>query len=217
MSEQKAPLMHPLHLPRHPRSPGDTATSTSITLIEGVKVQDGEAWRRLVFLYTPLLRYWCRRWGVAGEDVNDVLQEVFQAVFCSLKNFRRDREGDSFRAWLRGVARNKSMLLFRRRGSMRSLGEPDLIRYSLLIPDPKCEPTAHEEGELVGGLYQNALKIVRGEFEDRTWQAFWKVTVEGRASTDIANELGISAAAVRQAKSRVLRRLKDVLGEPSKP
>jgi RNA polymerase sigma-70 factor (ECF subfamily) len=51
------------------------------------------------------------------------------------------------------------------------------------------------------------------EFEDRTWQAFWLVTIERNGAVDVANELGISAATVYQAKSRVLRKLRLVIGD----
>lgn len=55
--------------------------------------------------------------------------------------------------------------------------------------------------------------MVRSEFEDRTWQAFWRVAVEGHATAEVAADLGITANAVRQAKSRVLRRLRQELGD----
>lgn len=189
-------------------------TSTSLTLLERIKVHDGDAWLRLVTLYTPLLRYWFRRWGVAFDDVDDLIQEVYQAVSHGLKDFRREREGDSFRAWLRGIARNKALILFRNRRASRGLGGTDFYRRSLLIPDRGYPLVSdEEEGQLVNSLYHDALKLVRDEFEGRSWQAFWRMTVEGQASADIAKDLGMTSAAVRQAKSRVLRRLKDFLGE----
>ena len=45
---------------------------------------------------------------------------------------------------------------------------------------------------------------------DRTanLEAFWQTAVLGRAAPDVASELGLTAAAVRQAKSRTLRRLR---------
>ena len=58
-----------------------------------------------------------------------------------------------------------------------------------------------------------ALDLVRAEFEGRTWQMFWRSAVDGHAVAAIARDLGASAAAVRQAKSRVLRRLKSELGD----
>ena len=69
------------------------------------------------------------------------------------------------------------------------------------------------ENESIGIIYEQALKLVKNEFEERTWQAFWRTVVDGQAPAIIADDLGVTAAAVRQAKSRVLRRLKDLLGE----
>ena len=63
------------------------------------------------------------------------------------------------------------------------------------------------------GLFGRALELIRGEFEERTWQAFWLTAVEDRAAGDVALELGMSPGAVRVAKSRVLRRLREELGE----
>ncbi len=60
-------------------------------------------------------------------------------------------------------------------------------------------------------LVRRAAELVRNEFEARTWQAFWLVTVEDRSTDDVAVQLGISTGAVRQAKYIVLRRLRDEL------
>ena len=58
-------------------------------------------------------------------------------------------------------------------------------------------------------LRLRAVELIRGEFEERTWQAFWRVAVEGQAAKDVAKDLGVTASAVRLAKSRVLRRLRE--------
>jgi RNA polymerase sigma-70 factor (ECF subfamily) len=194
----------------------DTANSTSLTLIDRIKIHDKEAWVRLVTLYTPFLHYWCRRWGVSRADADDVLQEVFQAISQNLKDFRREQTGHSFRGWIRGIARNKALSL-RRRQKLRAEGGTGFYRQSLLIPDRTIDSipddTERDENEAISVLYEHALKLVRNEFEDRTWQAFWRAVVEGQAPAIIAEDLGVTAAAVRQAKSRVLRRLKVILGE----
>jgi RNA polymerase sigma-70 factor (ECF subfamily) len=193
----------------------DTPSSTSLTLIDRIKVHDKEAWERLVTLYTPFLHYWCRRWGVSRADADDVLQEAFHAISKNLKDFRREQTGHSFRGWIRGIARNKALSL-RRRHKLRAKGGTGFYRQSLLIPDrgiPSIADNEKAENEAIGILYEHALKLVRAEFEDRTWQAFWRAVVDGQAPTIIAEDLGVTAAAVRQAKSRVLRRLKIILGE----
>ena len=65
----------------------------------------------------------------------------------------------------------------------------------------------------VRSLYLRALELVRAEFEAGTWESFWLVAVEGRTPAEVATQTGRSPGAVRQAKSRVLRRLKEEVGE----
>jgi RNA polymerase sigma-70 factor (ECF subfamily) len=74
-----------------------------------------------------------------------------------------------------------------------------------------------DRGDAMGAVYRRAFEIVRGEFEPRTWELFWHAAIEGTPPNDVAMQFGVSPAAVRQAKSRVLRRLKVVLGEASDP
>ena len=62
-------------------------------------------------------------------------------------------------------------------------------------------------------LLRRALDLVRVEFEPATWRAFLLTAVDGRPAPEAAAELGVSAAAVRQAKSRVLRRVRQELGD----
>src|SRR5262249_44271252 len=72
-------------------------------------------------------------------------------------------------------------------------------------------PASDEEAE--HGLFARALERIRGEFEPRTWAAFWHTAVEGRAPKDVAADLSMSPRAVRVGKSRVLPRLREELGD----
>lgn len=201
--------MQPTPAALHLRSEAAEAEGqTSLTLLDGARRRDGEAWHRLVALYAPLLRHWCGRWGLRPEDIDDVTQDVFQAVAIGLDRFRRDRDGDSFRGWLHGVARHKA-LDFMRRSRPREMGGLDFQRVASALPAPADD----DERALLDGLYRNALEVVRVEFEDRTWDAFWRTAVEGQPPGNVAVDLGVTPAAIRQSKSRVLRRLKEVLGE----
>jgi RNA polymerase sigma-70 factor (ECF subfamily) len=196
-----------------PRTVTEPGRSTSLTLMEQIKAHDQEAWRRLVDLYAPLVRHWCYRWGVRGEDAEDVLQDVFQAVALGMTSFRRDRQGDTFRGWLRGITRNKLLDMFRRPGFPAQGGTEAYQRF-LELPEQEWElPDDPVDDDGMGGVFHRALELVRCEFEERTWLAFWRAAVEGHAPIDIAADLGVSPAAIRQAKSRVLRRLKEVMGE----
>jgi RNA polymerase sigma-70 factor, ECF subfamily len=185
--------------------------STSLTLLERIRSRDQEAWRRLLHLYAPLVERWCNLRGVRGQDADDVKQEVFRAVASSLDNFRRERSGDTFRGWLRGITRNKLLDHFRRQqAEPEARGGTTAHRYLQQVADEELPPDSEEE---LGGLYQRALDLVRSEFEERTWVAFWRAGVEGQDVALIAAELGVTPAAVRKSKSRVLHRLRQEIGD----
>jgi RNA polymerase sigma-70 factor (ECF subfamily) len=170
----------------------------------------------MVRLYTPLVCHWCARGGVRGADAEDVVQEVFHAATTHLENFRRDRPGDSFRGWLRGITRNMVLQHFRRGARHpRASGGTDALNRLHEVEGVAAADGREEEdpAEELDGLRRRALELVRGEFEERTWQFFWQTVVEGRSPVDIAADAGVSAAAVRMAKSRVLHRLKEEFGD----
>src|SRR5258708_7455587 len=97
------------------RSPDATVgkQATSLTLLMRLRANDSDAWQTMVRLYSPLVRHWCNRQGVQGEDSEDVMQEVFRAAALHMEDFRRTRPGDSFRGWLRGITRNMALQFFR--------------------------------------------------------------------------------------------------------
>ncbi|HZY90628.1 MAG TPA: sigma-70 family RNA polymerase sigma factor [Gemmataceae bacterium] len=195
--------------------PGDKkqAQTTSLGLLERARRREPQAWERLVALYRPLVLFWCKRAGARGADAEDVSQEVFAAAAGGLERFRRDRPGDTFRGWLCGITRNQ-VLLFYRRTQHQILGEGGTSRLDQLqeVPDPLAGPDAEEQAE-VSQVYQRALEQVRGDFAERTWQAFCRTVLDGRSPASLTAELGMTAVAIRQAKARVLRRLKEEVGD----
>jgi RNA polymerase sigma-70 factor (ECF subfamily) len=182
--------------------------ATSLSLLAKAAASDRDAWNRLTSLYSPLVAHWCRQWGLEGDDVQDVTQDVLAAVAAGLKSYEKDRPGATFRGWLRGIARHKLQDHFRRGPGGAEGGTEALIRLREM-PEPDLSESDNE----VTGLYRRALELVQTQFEDRTWQAFWKVAMENRGPAEVAAELGLTPNTVRQAKSRVLRRLKEELGE----
>jgi RNA polymerase sigma-70 factor (ECF subfamily) len=184
---------------------------TSLTLLERARNRDNEAWHRLVHLYAPLVTSWCERSGLQGQDSDDVCQDVFGAVAAHLDTFRRDRPGDTFRGWLRTITRNKLLDHFRRRQNQaEAQGGTDAQRQLQQVAE---QPWPDDSEQDLGALYRRALELVRGEFEAQTWEAFWRVAVEGHACAAIAADLGVTEGAIRKAKSRVLHRLRQEIGD----
>ena len=63
---------------------------------------------------------------------------------------------------------------------------------------------------------QHATWIVKTEFSDVTWSAFWLPAVELQPIASIAMQLGKSEGAIRVARCRVLDRLRVFVSEQSR-
>ena len=98
------------------------------------------------------------------------------------------------------------------KGTVRRKGDsPIFLRENWDSPHAKIGSPRRSESEAEKILSQRAVELVRAEFEQRTWEAWWKTAVEGRPAADVAAEMGMSLAAVYKAKSRVLLRLRQEL------
>lgn len=187
---------------------------TSLSLLQRAKAHDQQAWERLVDLYSPLIVHWSRRSGMSDSDAADVLQEVFAAVAKNLNGFQRDRPGDTFRGWLRVITRNQIRMHIRKRaGKAEAAGGTEAQVRIECLAENTTAPNSPSDTEEQGEFYKRAMELIRNEFEDRTWKAFVQTTLESRSSIDVAADLGMSAGAVRQAKYKVLRRLRTEFGE----
>jgi RNA polymerase sigma-70 factor (ECF subfamily) len=192
----------------HPSEPG----SISSTLLERVKANRPEAWARLADLYGPVVYRWCRQSGVTRDDAPDVVQEVFAALALHVGGFRRETPGDSFAAWLRTITQNKVRDHFRSRlGRPAAEGGTEAQQRLQQLAEPSEPSEAGSPRDVQEMVLPIGLDLVRAEFEPRTWDAFHRVVIQRQPPVRVANELGMSIQAVYQAKSRVLRRLRQDL------
>lgn len=214
--------MNPVHQPGSKRETHGV-NSTSRSLLARLRDNEGDAWERLVTLYTPLVYYWSRKSGLPDQEVADVVQDVFRAVSLHIADFRKNRPDDTFRGWLRVITRSKAVDHFRRQAH-----EPQAaggtVAQKLLAEVPQAG--FHDEHDVVTddendageqsaqhALFQQALTLIRDDFHEQTWQAFWRVVVDGQAPKDVAEELSMRVGTVRVAKCRVLQRLRRELGD----
>ena len=184
--------------------------STSVSLLGRLQTsRDDRSWRRFAELYTPLLLHWCRRAGVTQADADEVAQEVLLAVYEKLSGFERRRDG-SFRFWLRTVTFNKCRERQRRKNPAAPAA--DSVHWSGVGIAATGE-TPLEAAEYSDRLVARALQLMQSEFEPNTWKACWEHVVSGKSAAEIGAALGMSEGAVYVAKSRVLRRLREELGD----
>lgn len=174
-------------------------------MLERARSRDSEAWKRLVELYSPLVFFWARRAGLASADAADLVQDVWQSVAGALSRFQSDEATGTFRGWLWTIARNKLNDHLRREAEPAAAGGTDARKFIETFPEQEAmDDTGVQENQLL----HRALAQIKPEFEEKTWQAFWRMTVDSQSAADVGNELNLAANAVHQAKFRVLRRLR---------
>lgn len=188
--------------------------STSTGLLSGVKSRQPEAWSRLVELYSPLVYGWCRRTGVAAGDAPDIVQEVFASVAGSIDGFRGEGPRGSFRAWLSAITRRRISDHFRAKlNQPEAEGGTEARERRMAAAKRTLSCDGQELADESTLVWQRVVELVRAEFEASTRQAFWRVAVDAVRPADAAEELGMSIPAVYKAKSRVLCRLRQALGD----
>ncbi len=165
-------------------------------------------------LYAPLVYFWCRGKGLQASDAEDVVQEVLGTVALRVGEFERNRAEGSFRGWLRTITRHKLGDFIRAdRRQQQVLNETAAQRAT--------PATTQRLGELEGNslegetrlVFNRILELLRTRFEEPTWRAFLRVVMDGASPGCVAEELDLSVESVYQAKSRILRRIRDELRE----
>jgi len=191
------------------------SASTSSSLLARVKSRDEDAWRRLSKLYGPLVYRATRRFGLQEFDAAEIVQEVFQSVFLHIDGFRRDRQGDTFRGWLWTITKTKLLDYYRKRARQPPVeGGSDAYDRLRNVPEELLEDDSSGAAlASASALAQYALALIQTDFEEKTWQAFWRSAVEDKPAAEIAAELEMTVAAVYKAKSRVLARLRAELSD----
>jgi RNA polymerase sigma-70 factor (ECF subfamily) len=181
-----------------------------LTLLDRVRANDEQAWTRFVYLYTPLIYHWCRQAGLREQAAEDVGQEVFRAVSGAIAGFRHDRQGDTFRGWLRTITRNKVRDYCRRnRPHDQGVGGSDAQTRMAELPDEVSTDAeaAAADDRLV--LLRRAVELVLADCEEITRTAFQRVVFDGHAVEDVARDLGLTRNAIYVAKSRILKLLRE--------
>ncbi|MEZ6111106.1 MAG: sigma-70 family RNA polymerase sigma factor [Pirellulaceae bacterium] len=214
--------------------------STSSGLIDRARRGDPQAWREMVDRYVPLVRYWVVRGNVSRQDQDDLIQEILLGVFRRLKDYRHE----SFRGFLRIVARNKTADHFRRTGRQPPTLDGSSIMEMLLNSLPL--PTETQSGDRMRGdgptktgesspgdgqtfafdemqledaqLVARAVADIQKSTTPRNWEIFHAVVIDGRDRGEVAQQHGVTLGALYQAvssiKRRLLKRMRELGVEP---
>jgi RNA polymerase sigma factor (sigma-70 family) len=170
--------------------------------------RDHDAWSRFTEVYGPLVYALLKVQGLQDADAADVSQEVMVDVSRAIERFEY-RPERGFRPWLFTVVRNRLLKYWREKNRQPSgSGDTRAQQQLMELPAPEIELSAWEE-TYQRKLFQYAADVVRGDFSDSTWRAFWRTAVEGEVPKQVAKSLGLTVAAVYLAKARVIARIRE--------
>ena len=145
-----------------------------------------------------------RRAGLSENDAADVSQDVFMTAAIRIDSFRRDEPGQSMRRWLSQIAKNKIGDWYRTHSKLPKAAGINDTGYQSCYDD-QDESNAVEDRALMS----RAINLIQTDFSQTTWRCFYDMVVENKSASEIAVELSMAPKAVRQAKYRVLHRLRE--------
>lgn len=190
------------------RSSSESVTISS-TLLTGARSANPNAWVMIVTRYSPKIMTWMLLAGVDSSDAPDLLQDVWRSVLMSLKNFRREKPDDTFRGWLRTIAQRRIADYFESRSQQpRNLPLDQL--ESIQSQNLLTEEIAANVSERVK-LLQKCMQQVESEVKPNTWLVFQMHVIEEKSVEEVAAILKIPTYSVYTSKSRVIKRLRELL------
>lgn len=183
------------------------AGTTRISFLQRLRNRaDQGSWGEFHERYGELLYRYARRRGASHNEAEDVVQDVEMYVFKAMDRFRYDAHKGRFRAYLRTSVVHALGRRSAKRARQEVALEPQVLES---LTQESAETDEKWEREWRMHRLRSALRSVAGEIEPATMQAFRLYALENRSAAETARQLGISTDTVYQAKSRVLKRLKE--------
>jgi RNA polymerase sigma-70 factor (ECF subfamily) len=176
-----------------------------------LRAQTGEenAWKDLTDLYRPLILGWLKRQSVAAGDIDDLNQEILLSVVRCLPTFEHSGRPGAFRSWLRTIVCSRTIDYWRAMNAgTQASGANDAAVALQQIEDPQSDLNRRWDEEHDRYVLRCLLGLMQEEFEPTTLQAFRRLTFDGVSGAQAAEELGLTVSAVYNAKSRVLKRIR---------
>ena len=182
----------------------NTPTALLTKIAANASGEDEALWVELVELYQPAMRGFLLRHGVAEDEVDDIVQDVFAKLVGILREGKFDRCRGLFRSYL------ATLLYHELIGRIRKSRVRMVDRYGPLTEDaalvPPVAPGVVEAGWLAE-CHAVAVKHIleRTALSESSKRVFRELEESGDTCESVAKRLGVSAASVRQVKSRISR------------
>lgn len=182
---------------------------TRKTLLMRAKNQDDQAaWEEFVAYYRDFIGMVLRKMNLYSVDIDDLTQEILVKIWKSLPSHIYDKDRARFRSWLSRLIRNQvlnHMRAVQRRDNKHTMAaEDESIEVLPSHAEPEVEKIVRQEWEVY--VVKLALKNISSLFSEGAIRAF-TMSMEGKSSAQIAEELGVKPNSVVKLKNRVKVRL----------
>ena len=180
----------------------DTPTALLTRIAADVSGENQAIWYEFVELYDPTMRTYLSCKGVADSDMDDIVQDVFAKLVDILRSGGYCREKGRFRTYLSHVLYNEAVDRYRRAMARRAHLHQPLEEG---IPDETVDAGSIIDAQWRMARHTAAVRHVleRTALSGLTKRIFRELEETGDTCEAVAKRLKVSAAAVRQVKSRV--------------
>ena len=210
----------------------DTSTTLLANLAYHETGVDQAAWFRFFALYQPVMVEFARMRG-AGDDAEDVVQEVFADLAKAFHAGRYAREKGSFSAYLATMLRNDLISRFRRkqtRSRIMDTSQPGragahpasspLRSDDMRVPSTAAQPgRARSPSAPYAAFFDDDMPVwnlarhraavehvlTKTALSEQSRKIYRELLATGDSCAEVARRMNLPAATVRQVKSRVSR------------
>ncbi|MBT4768813.1 MAG: sigma-70 family RNA polymerase sigma factor [Phycisphaerae bacterium] len=181
-----------------------TRASIFLKLKAGATLDRELGWNEFADKYSRIIAGFARNAGLPAQEADDVLQDVLMGFFRVSDRFEYDPKKGRFRGYLKRVTLNA--IRARHRKKRPTTGFDDTVD-----PPAESDLDAAWDRQWTEQLLQRAMGEARNEVEERTWQSFELYGVRGVPAEEVAKETGMTPAAIRHAKMRLTRRVREIV------
>ena len=182
-----------------------TSTTLLANLAERESGIDQAEWNRFFALYYPVMVEFARARG-AGDDSEDVVQEVFADLVKVFQAGRYVRGKGQFKSYLATMLRNELISRFRR---MQAKSRVDGRARSPAAPPatPSAAPSGDDMPTWNLARHRAAVEhvLTRTAISEQSRQIYRELLTTGDSCAKVARRMNLPAATVRQVKSRISR------------
>jgi len=166
-------------------------------LVERILAGARDAENELVARFQPRVRAFVGSRTSDPDFVEDVTQSTLFEVIRALRDGRL-RQADALASFVFGIARNQLADAIRKKAREKTTQMPEDVDFP--APQPEASPE----------LMEYARREIRSlDSVDR--KILWMILIEGHNPGEVGDLLGMKADAIRQRKSRALKKMTERL------